>query len=622
MQKPFKCSIIISLNILLITTTLFAQKADNSIEFKQKDLIAYKTNHHVYNYWSHKNNWFNRKAIRKGDTLNYFTNEREYKGVINYGVECFSKNKSNCVLNENFIMFFLEVNLESFKYNPKDSMVNIKGFVKKGWTKKDEIGWEINQIDREKDEIGWENTHWLDNNSINIYVGQKKDTISKLYYEPYKGIKSLYSELIYKLNGKEIKGTIVLDSFPSFYIYDYKYYKTKKGSNRAFEIKAKINPNSILVFGLESCYTEIFEIGKLVFDSEDTRRKKLKIRRIKERKTKPNESYFKYIIRNTVQELYKDSISKPEKSWYYKVTETAEDYILKRQYGKAREEYRKLLIKNHYVFSRDIHNAVRATALSRDYKTAVLWCEKLTLKGIPLSYFNAQIFNKLRSTNHWSAFLLKHSVLKKQFEKGINQSLSTKLAELVAMDQKDYVAQSKGEFERSELYNTTERVNDKLISLLQQEGFPSEEKIGIKMLNDSIPKVSPDYQVLIYHSHQANSSRLSEIKEILSKNEENSLYDALRSNLNEMMNSSTCFKLYKGNLYYNKTCGLANKKQLELIDFSFNNKLGFIIEKGAFTILGYNKANEAEDTRFFEERFNFVKKITGDWYDDDDDIDN
>lgn len=592
----------ISFSILLINI-VFAQQTDGIIEFNKKDLMAHKVDHHVYNYWSQNSNWFDKRGFKKGDTLAYFINEREYKGKVNYGMVCFSRNKSNCVIKENFKMYFLDVNIESFKYQTKDSTVIIEGIVKKGWSK--------------KDKVYWEKGGWVDNNNINIYLGQKKDTISKLYFEPWE-LKAWEGEFIYKLKDKEIKGSVVLDSFPSFYMKDYQYYETRKGSSRRFQIKAKINPNTILVFGLESCYTEIFEIGKLVFERQEIRRKRIKIDRIKRRKTKPDEGYFKFIIRNNVQELYKNLLFKPEKPWYYKVTAAAEDYILKRQYGKAREEYRKFLNKNHYVFSRDLHNAVRATALSRDYKTTILWCEKLTLKGIPLSYFNSQIFNKLRKTTSWRVFLLKHPALKEQYEKGLNQTLIAKLSELVAMDQKDYVAHSKGELEQSELYNTTERVNDKLIALLQQEGFPTEEKIGVKMINDSIPEIIPDYEVLITHAHQVTSSRLPEIKKIFNDNVKNGLYDASRSNLSELMNMGTCFMLYKGNLYYNKTCGLVNKKQLGLIDFSFNNKQGFIVNKGEFSILAYSKANEAEDTKFFEERFNFVKKLTNDWFEDED----
>jgi len=591
----FKIILIISLTFL-ITNNTFSQK--EVISLKQRDIKTYKINSGIYNFWSHNSNWGNKRGAKKVDTLPYFIDEKEYKGLVNYGLECFMVDKSRCIFSkENFKMYFLDINFEHFKFNRKDSIVNIKGTVRKGWN--------------EKDHLVIKNKGWIDSNNVNIYIGEKKDTISKLYYEPWL-LNNSPDKFIFTLKKERIKDFVVLDSFPAFYMKNYVYYETNAGSDRQFEISAKVNANSILTFGLEFCYSEIFEIGKLVFDTKDVRRNKRK----KRQKEEIVNSDFKFIIRNDVQELYKNNITPKEKTLYYKITETAEDYLVKRQYGKANFEYKKLLKNNHYTFARDIHNAVRTAVISRDYETTISWCEKLILKGIPLSYFNTKLFDKLRKTAYWSEFLLKLPLLKEQHIKGLNQTLITGLEELVAMDQKDYARHAKGEFERSKLYDTTERVNDELIKLLLQEGFPTEEKIGVKMLNDSIPRTSPEYFVLIAHANQANGTRLGELKKIISKSVQNRLYDSTRSNLSELMDIETCFTLYKGNLYYDKSCGLVNKKQLQLIDFSFNNKFGFIIDVGRFAIIAYNKKSEIEDEIFLKEGFNFVKKITDDLFED------
>ena len=592
----------IFITTFLLTNSLFAQKAEKTIAFNQKDLMAYKTDHHVYNFWlPGVKSWSNTRSLTKGDTLTYYTNEKEYKGLTNYGVDCFSVDKTRCSINELFRMFFLDVEFQSFKFNVKDSTVNIKGSVTGGWTKNDHI-WVENE------------SSYTDKNNVNVSIGQKKDTLSKLYI--IKNTIKHEDNVFYKKDGKEVISPVVLDSFSSFYLNNYKKYRTKKGSNREFEITAKVSSNSILTFGLQNCYTEIFEIGKLVFDTEKVRAQKRKASKVLMKSSKSNDDYFKYIIRNNVQELYKDTISKPEKSWYYKVTENAEDYIIKRQYGNAKKEYIKFLDKDQYMFARDLHNAVRATTLSRDYKTAVIWCEKLSLKGIPLSYFDNQIFNKLRKTSYWNDFLIKYPKLREQYQTGLNQNLIDGLEALIQLDQKDYARQAKGEFDRAGLFDTTERVNDGLLKLLKTEGFPTEEKIGIKMKNDSIPETSPKHMVLIYHAHQNNGTRLSEIKEILANNSSDFGYDATRSNLSEMMNMGTCLMLYKGDLYNDKTCYKANKKQVALVDFSFNNKFGFIVDEGEFSILGYNKENEKADIQFIKEHFNFIKKITNDWFKD------
>ena len=73
--------------------------------------------------------------------------------------------------------------------------------------------------------------------------------------------------------------------------------------------------------------------------------------------------------------------------------------------------------------------------------------------------------------------------------------------------------------------------------------------------------------------------------------------------------------LYKGNLYNSKTCQV-NQKELKKIEFSYNNPYGFVVNQGALGILGYNKKNEEEDDAFFKERYNFIKKLTNNWYED------
>jgi hypothetical protein len=44
-----------------------------------------------------------------------------------------------------------------------------------------------------------------------------------------------------------------------------------------------------------------------------------------------------------------------------------------------------------------------------------------------------------------------------------------------------------------ELYETTERVTDKFIDLLKREGYPSEERIGSHVINDTTLISFPDF---------------------------------------------------------------------------------------------------------------------------------
>jgi len=509
---------------------------------------------------------------------------------------------------------YLNVAFKEIFYNQDKGTIKIRGTIRDGWSKKDFNPYFFRE--------------WNTDKSVKIFVGKKKDTVNKIYYEPYLSNSSNlatkgqpYTEKEYtdgsrnkyiiKHNGTEIKQDAVLDSFPSFYLDNYLFYNTNSGDIREFNIEVKIDRNSLLIFSLEYCYSEIFEIGKMVFDDTNTRKQKVKLfRKQKQNKTTEN---FKVIIRNNIQELYKDTITKPEVPWYYQRIEAAENFIYKRKYKAASDQYSKIVERDHYIYARDIHNAVRAAILSRDYDTAIKWCEKIALKGVPLTYFNAEIFNPLKKKKSWNSFLEEYPKHFEKYKDGLNLRLIDKLEELVAMDQKDYGRHAKGGFERSKLYATTEKVNDLFIPLLNIEGFPSEEKVGATIIQDTLISLSKAYYVLINHSHQANSSRLLEIQNLMEKGSKNFEYDKYRNNLNKYTELRTCFMLYKGNLYRDKTCS-EQTNMLEKIKYSTQNNYGFILDQGDVSALGYNKENEVEDTKFMNDNFIFIMKLTDEMY--------
>jgi hypothetical protein len=88
------------------------------------------------------------------------------------------------------------------------------------------------------------------------------------------------------------------------------------------------------------------------------------------------------------------------------------------------------------------------------------------------------MFKILKRTKGWNSFLETYPELNKEYTDGLNKKLIAGLKELVALDQKDYGQQAKGKFDRSKLKASTEKIDSLLIPLLNNEGFPSEEKVG------------------------------------------------------------------------------------------------------------------------------------------------
>lgn len=576
--------ILISLYIilnLLAQSFVFGQKNFEKIKyFSQEELNGCKLDSDVYSFkWSkHKYRWF-----PEGDTLPYFIDEREYKGLLNYGLEFVSKDRRSFSYMENVVIHKLNVSFSNFKFNPADSIVEIEGIISGGWTKRDF---------RESQ------------NNIDIFIGNKKDTISIKYLENL--FNSLEVDIKYK--GEKIDSHIVLDSFPGFYMYNYQHYKTRYGNKRIFNIKTKVDRNSIITFGLEYCFSEIFEIGSLVYPEGNTRKTKTQ---------KINRSLEPVVlIRNNIRESdrnnFEESVAIPV---YYKITEKAENYIIRKQYGKAKQQYDVLLKEDKYIYARDMHNAVRSAIISRDYNTAIVWCEKLVLKGVGLKYFDAKVFNGIKNKTLWNEFLKKYPALHKEHIEGLNQTLKKELKALVTIDQTAYYKNSIGTIERSELVKVTESNDRKFIDLIEKEGFPTEEKIGVPLVEGGLSiGVSPVFFVLIIHSHQVNSEELKKIKSIINHSADVFEYDNIRDNLSVFKKGgNSCFHIYKGDLYNNKTCAI-DQKQMRKIVFRFKNDFSFIIDQGKCIVIPFEHSTATQDELFFKERFNYIMKLTDDWF--------
>ncbi|WP_157588870.1 hypothetical protein [Psychroserpens burtonensis] len=270
-----------------------------------------------------------------------------------------------------------------------------------------------------------------------------------------------------------------------------------------------------------------------------------------------------------------------------------------------------LLLANEYkyIYARDIHNAIRSAILARDFENAFFWGEKLATKGIDLSYFKSKIFSKLRKNANWKNFSAKFNSIYQETQSNKNNNLKEQIEQLVEEDQADYGLENRKN--PKILYETTLKITDKLVDLLRKEGFPSEEKIGAYIKNDTTLIVSPDYNVLIRHALQQKPENLKTLNDLLDKSIEAVEYDNKRSPNNIFLHNS-CFHIYKGNLYNSKSCG-ANDLMVQKMVFMFKNPNNFIIYNDNYVVTEYNKENPEEYDKYYNENYNFIMKITDNW---------
>jgi hypothetical protein len=576
MKRTILQLLIFILNIFL-TFSVFGQSIRHKNSYHQQNFERNKIYDQTYALWKYNNKW----VLRKNDTLSfpYFVDDRNYEGLINYGVSFRSKDYRTFTYIEGHHMHFLKVDFEKAIFSPKDSIIEIEGYVSGGWG---------DLVKKERIEEGIDNR-------IDVFLGEKTDTTKNLLYK-----KVVNDELIeVKLKGVVVNENTILDTFPAFYFKNYSHYTTLTQGKRYFKIKGKVANNTLLAFGGHNCYSEVFDLGAMVYYPYKNKNKKIKHR---------EELSYKTLIQNNelLSEIGKE---KTKEVKYYTYTEKAEDHIFKRQYGFGKESY--LLLDKEYktIYARDIHNAIRCAVLSRDYKNAFYFGKKLAQKGIEKKYFNAKIFNLLKKNSEWYAFISSYDSLYKESQSKKDVHLKQQIEKLVEEDQADYGLENrKGP---QILFETTEKVTDKLIDLLKREGFPSEEKIGVYTKNDTVLISSPDYNVLIRHAVQQNPKNLATLNEILEKFNEALEYDKKRStNHRGFINS--CFQIYKGNLYNNKSCS-NNDLMVRKIKFMFSNSNNFIVDQGDYIITEYDKENPEEYDKYYKENFNLIMKLTEDW---------
>jgi hypothetical protein len=565
-----------SLFFLFTTQFFFAQqKPKETKSFTQKDFNAYKFEENKYDLRT-KNSFLYLRT--ENDTSSYYLDPSDYKGIINYGVDFASRDKRTFNFFEYYFVYYTNVQIEKCTISISDSIAEIEGQITGGWNSLEFKG---------KPPV----------DAVEISVGKLKKSTAVISFDNFNMV-----DFKVTYQGVEKKDSFILDTLNTLEFQKIDFRKNFPTST-PFKVRFKVDKNSVLSIGKLSCYTHFYNIGEMFFAQQ--KRKGI----ISPKKDK-NAPRFVKIIENNVQVNDPKNQIKKEVPLYYQLTEKAETFILTRQYAKAKDTYMLLAKEYPTLFARDIHNAIRVAVLSRDMKNAFIWGEELAKKGIELPYFNSKIFNGLKKNLEWKSFSKKYDSICKLSQTKWNSNLKRQVNDLLNEDQADYGLESRKE--PVVLYETTERVTDKLIDLLKKEGYPSEEKIGAFTKNDTILIQSPEFGVIIRHAVQQKPKGLNELNELLEQNYKALEFDLKRSSTHRNF-PGACFHIYKGNLYIDKSCDYNSDAMVKKMVFMFNNPNGFIIDNGNFIVSEYNPEDPKEWDDYYENNFKLIVKLTEDW---------
>lgn len=538
------------LNVVLLKISLFCLAQTKN--YSNNEIFKSKIFPNLLEYWHHKN-----ITLDNNDTLQYFVNILNYKGINNYDIELKSKDKKEIFIQEIRNFKNIDIEFETFKYNKKDSTLLVEGIIK---------------------------TKWKEGNCKNIiiqpnvFIGNIKDTISKLFLPQ---CMYLYNENLVYHKGKEQKGLIVLDSFPSLKITNFKRTKINSTSDQSFSLKAKVNEKSFLLIGLSYHYAEIFDLGKLIYGI----------------KTEKNE--YKII-----------SKTKTNKEKYIEDIKLAETFVSRENYNKALNIYMNALKNYSNLFAVDLNNALKTAIITKSYTSAEFLSEKLVNKGVNINFFNSIFFDAYKKTNNWKRFKKKYANLNKNFNAQKDTILKAELIKLVDYDQIYHEQSYRKEITNENLDKVTSEVTDKLNKLINKHGFPTEEKIGVLQINDTILEISPLHNVLYIHSYKKKPKSHEILIKIIDQKSESLEFDFYR-NRYDKISILPDLGIYKGGLYKIKG-SVPNEDDIQKIKYSFlKNKHKFFL-KSDYIIMAVDCPEE--EIPFINDDYDFIIKLTDDWF--------
>lgn len=173
---------------------------------------------------------------------------------------------------------------------------------------------------------------------------------------------------------------------------------------------------------------------------------------------------------------------------YHKEARLIETHILDSSYAKAVIGYKNLFSKYDFVFAEDCFRAAQTATFIEDTANSFLFIERAVKQGVTLERILADsILIELSTLNNWSIFENKYESLRSHYISGIDWELRQKINDLYDLDQKFR--------DKHELHPwnflwrpiiwmkwkkiTTEIVENELIPLIKEYGFPNEKLIGL-----------------------------------------------------------------------------------------------------------------------------------------------
>lgn len=269
-------------------------------------------------------------------------------------------------------------------------------------------------------------------------------------------------------------------------------------------------------------------------------------------------------------------------SLHYQLIDKAENHIMLDDYVSAAKTYEKSFQVNNNMFAIDSYNALLCNLYIEKWEACEIWSSRLIRKGITKDFFKAKIYSKFKRTNEWLQLEAKFSKIDNDDYYIYKQILDSLLVE----DQKVYCAIPIDELTFEEAKASTLTIEEKFASIIKKYGFPTEEKVGIQILEDTVIAVMPRFSPLMRHGYQSGNAQLIAFFAKALKSGEMDRRVGLVN-----LNDDSKFVIYSGTLYRRKSLIMNDDIQLREKKLKYINKES---KKGFFIFAQYSSGNFAD----------------------------
>lgn len=173
---------------------------------------------------------------------------------------------------------------------------------------------------------------------------------------------------------------------------------------------------------------------------------------------------------------------------YHQKIKKAEQAILDSNYISAVGIYDSVFKEFSFVFAKNCYTATQTAIVANQYDKAFLFIERCFLQGLKIDIVDDDsILVQLKSHQQWKCTVLKYDSLREIYEKKINWDLRNCINELYDLDQKwrdKHELNPGNNIWRPSIWKkwknvTKDIVENKLLPMIIENGFPGEQLIGV-----------------------------------------------------------------------------------------------------------------------------------------------